>query len=215
MSATALDHLLFGVPDLSEGMALMQARLGVAPVPGGSHPGVGTHNALLALGPGTYLEIIAPDPAQAIPDQDLPYGLAGLQTPKLITWAIRPADWDTHARHTRRLGLQTRLRDGFRANPQGIQFRWRSAQPVPPVTVRGQDLTGLVPFAIEWQSSAHPAAAAPGNLRLESLMLMHPHPRVLAQAVDTLALPCVVDFAPEAKMVARIQVAPGRSATLV
>lgn len=214
MSKAELDHLLFGVPDLSEGVAFIQAKLGTAPVPGGKHPGVGTHNALLALGPGTYLEIIAPDPAQNVPKRNLPYGLAELTRPRLVTWAVRPMDWRLHLRQTERLGLETRLHAGFRASPDGVQFRWRSAQPVPPVAVDGHDLTGLIPFAIEWQSDQHPAASAPGNFHLEALVLMHPHPHVLSKVVDELALPCTVDFAPEARMAARIHVEPDQTVLL-
>ena len=214
MPKAELDHLLFGVPDLSEGMALVHSRLGMAPVLGGKHPGVGTHNALLSLGSGTYLEIIAPDPSQNVPDQDLPYGLAGLKAPKLITWAVCPANWKNHSRQIKLWGVETRLREGFRASPDGKQFRWRSIQLVPPVKVEGHDLTGLMPFAIEWQSAQHPAASAPGKLQLESLALMLPHPHVLSKVVNELELPCKVDCAPEARMAARIQVEPGRSVTL-
>ena len=215
MPEAALDHLLFGVPDLSEGMALIHARLEAMPVRGGPHPGVGTHNALLALGPRAYLEIIAPDPSQEVPNQDLPYGLAGLQEPRLITWAVRPADWKTHARQTQLLGMETRLREGSRANPEGVQFHWRSAQLAPPVKVDEQNLTGLVPFAIEWQSSQHPATSAPGSLQLESLTLRHPRPSVLSTVVGALELPCQVAFAPAAGLVARIYTEPGRIVTLV
>ncbi len=214
MPHAELDHVLFGVPNLAEGMTLVQTRLGITPVQGGRHPGVGTHNALLSLGPRAYLEIIAPDPSQNVRDQDLPYGLAGLQKPRIITWAVRPADWQAHARQTQQLGLTSRLREGTRTRPDKVQLRWRSMQLVPPVTADRQDLTGLIPFAIEWQSAPHPATSAPGDLRLEALTLLHPQPHTLSSVVDALELPCDVDFAPKARMAARIQLEPGRTVTL-
>jgi Glyoxalase-like domain len=56
--SNAIDHIVFGCSDLERGMDEIEQLLGIRPVPGGRHIQFGTHNALLSLGPATYLEVI-------------------------------------------------------------------------------------------------------------------------------------------------------------
>ena len=88
-ATTALDHLLIGAPTLEDGVAWLEARTGVRATLGGSHPGLGTWNALASLGPTQYVEIIAPDPAQAGVDTFYVPGLRDLSGAKVSTWAAR------------------------------------------------------------------------------------------------------------------------------
>jgi hypothetical protein len=63
-----LDHLVVAANTLDQGSAYVQDRLGVSPAGGGKHVAMGTHNRLLKLGPGQYLEVIAIDPEGRQPD---------------------------------------------------------------------------------------------------------------------------------------------------
>jgi hypothetical protein len=68
--ASRVDHLVIAAETLPQGIAWCENTLFVAPVMGGEHPLMGTHNALLRIGspafPRAYLEIIAINPA--VPD---------------------------------------------------------------------------------------------------------------------------------------------------
>jgi len=56
------DHIAVGCTDLSEGTEWVEQALGVSLVAGGEHARFGTHNTLLGLADGLYLEVIAKNP---------------------------------------------------------------------------------------------------------------------------------------------------------
>ena len=176
----AVDHLLLGVADLDAGIAWVERLTGVRAVPGGSHPGRGTRNALLSLGRRRYLEIIAPDPAQATftyePD------LRTFKEPHLITWAAATTDIQAVAASARAASQQVfGPNDGSRARPDGRMLRWRVLGLRSDLAAGG---VNPIPFFIEWAAdSLHPSADSPTGCDLRAFEIAHPK---AADEADTL-----------------------------
>ncbi len=200
-----IDHILLGVPELDTGVRWIQDEFNIAAGKGGRHLGVGTHNALVALGGRTYLEVIAPDPEQLVPKAALPYGLGALSAPRLINWAVRVPNMDTWASRLYQLGIPTQLKARDRVNPDGQRLAWRTAAMPATTFVNGADLTGLIPFAIDWQDTVHPSETAPTGIVLESLSLCHPQAALVQTTAATLELPVLVEQAEEPYLKAQVR----------
>jgi hypothetical protein len=98
-SARTLDHLVVAARTLDEGAAWVSSVMGVAMVPGGKHPSMGTYNRLLGLGGRRYLEVIAIDPDAPPPARPRWFGLDEpamrerlAKGPALIHWVERTDD---------------------------------------------------------------------------------------------------------------------------
>ena len=96
MHRSELDHLVVASVRLDDGIDWVEQHLGARPQPGGQHVAMGTHNALLRLGPRCYLEVIAIDPDGEPPARarwfalDEPTMQSRLASgPALITWVLR------------------------------------------------------------------------------------------------------------------------------
>jgi len=190
----AADHLLLGVHDLDQGMALVSDQTGLKPLVGGVHPGMGTRNALLSLGRGQYLEIIAPDPAQE--NFAFQIDLRKFSRPQLVTWAVRSEDINATAQRARRAGLQVfGPRDGSRKRPDGRVLRWRS------LAVQhafGSERVDPIPFFIEWGAdSPHPSLDALTSCRLQSFELSHPKSGEVGELLRNLEIDMRVQRAQE------------------
>lgn len=195
-----IDHLLFAAPTLAAGIEEIEARLGTRPVPGGRHPSFGTHNALVALGPEVYLEVIAPDPTLPAPTRGVGFGVGGVEKPRLITWAVRSG---AIAATASAAGLGD-VQSGQRERPDGRVLRWRLSDPY------AERDGGVVPFLIDWGSSAHPAESAPSAGSLIDVRLRHPNPAGVRERLRLLGLDLDVTAASEPGLVAVVESAAGR-----
>ena len=177
-----VDHLIVFCPELEAGRDWAEARLGARPAVGGRHPDLGTHNALLGLGPSSYLEIMAPDPAAERP-ADLAALVGGtLEQPRLATWVLRAEDIeDVHARAAAPAGLGA-IQEGQRDNPDGTRVRWRITSPFL------FPCDGVVPFLIAWGDTPHPGTRLPEAGRLVELAVAHPAPARVHTAFDALGI---------------------------
>jgi hypothetical protein len=147
--------MIVGCSDLHSGIDYIEKLSGYRAEIGGSHPGNGTWNALLALGGRRYLEILAPDPQQ---ERALwPEKLLNLTEPLIVGWAVRHKDLENYALYLRKNNVPCiGPRQASRIRPDGREFRWTF------LTLQ-DDKQGLMPFYIDWDSaSPHPSAEAPG-----------------------------------------------------
>jgi len=196
----AIDHLMWGAPDLALGMAAARDLFAVEPARGGSHAGLGTCNALLSLGDGVYLEIIAPDP-----DQDL-RGTLGerlqmLDTCALVTWAVRSGDLGAIAAlaalQQLRVRGPTRTR---RQAPSGELLEWEL------LFLGSHEFSNLVPFFIDWRDTPHPATSNPVGGQFVELVLHSPRSEALAGLLNGLGVAVRVEHAAEPRLEAHIRV---------
>jgi hypothetical protein len=192
-----IDHLVYAAPDLQAAVADIEERFGVRARMGGRHVGRGTRNALLALGPQTYLEIIAPDPEQPESAVPRPFRLDGASRGRLVRWALACEDIDAAVAGARSHGYDPGdVVDGQRAEPAGTMLRWRMTS--------GEPAGGLAPFLISWGDTEHPARSAPRGLTLEAFHIEHPDPPSLLPALTALGADAEIKPTAAAGLVARL-----------
>jgi hypothetical protein len=195
-----VDHLVYATPDLNRGIEEIEKLLGVRAMAGGQHPGRGTRNALLALGPTTYLEIIAPDPEQPPPKESRPFGLDGLKESRLVAWFVNGHDLEKLRAEAVRKGVPLgEVKSGSRRRPDGVELSWQFTDP----SVLVAD--GIVPFFINWGESPHPAGTAPRGGTLVSLRAEHPDVQGVRAMLRHLSLDLPVKRDPSPALIAVIE----------
>jgi glyoxalase-like protein len=199
------DHLIYAAPDLDLATVDLERRLGVRPGRGGTHAGSLTHNALLSLGEGTYLEIIAPVPGVGASAGAFPFGIGALTTARLAAWAVPVDDLERRVVAARAAGYDPgKIMDGGRDLPDGGHLSWRLA--VTPQPAGG----GLVPFLIQWTSEPHPSATAPKGCRFVTLRAEHPEPESVVAMLRALAVDLPVTAGSEPRLIATLETPNGR-----
>ena len=192
-----IDHLVYATPDLALGIDTAERLFGVRASPGGQHPGEGTRNALIALGPTSYFEIIGPDPEQPKPERPRRFGIDELKAPRLTTWVAKGTDLEKFvqdaAAHGVKLGA---VIPGSRRRPDGVVLSWRYTDPR---VILGDR---IAPYFIDLGVSPHPSASAARGVTLLSLRAEHPDADRVQGVLRQLGLDLQVGRGPRPALIA-------------
>ncbi len=169
------DHIAIAATDLEAGVAYVEDALGVTLLPGGKHPRYGTHNRLLGLGEGLYLEVIAIDPDAPDPQEARWFGLDHFTGPP------RPANWLCSVPDLDTALAQSSVECGPPRDLARDDLRWR-------IAVRDDGslpIGGAWPTLIEWgEGVTSPADRLPeSGVRLSGWEVHLQQPRRLAMSL--------------------------------
>ena len=196
-----IDHVVVAIRSLAEGIAQFEALTGVTAGAGGRHPGRGTENALVSLGGGSYLEIIAPQKDAKLSPADAK--MRDLTRLTIIDWAVRVIDVDEALASLRRAGFTTSPpQPGARLTPAGERLDWMTfglATAADKTPIRG------APFFIRWSpNTRHPSTTSPGGCALEGLVVQDPASDRLGAVLGSLGVSGVTIASGAAKIEATI-----------
>ena len=181
-----LDHLAVAATTLSAAVTHVETSLGVNMTAGGRHARFGTHNQLLGLCEGLYLEAISVDPGAPHPKDARWFDLDRFQgRPRLNNWICRADDLDAAIDALPEAGRAVDLARG--------DLRWRMAVPEDGIL----PFDGLFPALIQWQVEVLPGETLPGSgARLNRLELCHPEAAALAAVLTQFLKIARVKFEP-------------------
>ena len=206
-AADAVDHLLLGTRDLDAGIEWVAKKFGVKAAVGGSHPGRGSRNALIAFRQRRYLEIIAPDPAQ--PPENLTRNLRTLEEPRLISWASASTDLSALAKRLQERGQRvTGPLDGARIRPDGGKLAWRTLSLEETFEQDGAD---PIPFFIQWSpESSHPSQDSPQGCDVIGFVIEHPKADAVRGLLAQAGIDADVRQAKSCRLIATLDTPKGR-----
>ena len=155
-----LDHLAIAAETLEDGVAWAEDRLGVSFQLGGKHTRYATHNRLLGLADGLYLEVIAVDP-DATSDGARWFGLdTFVGPPRLVNWICETKDFDDFMFYGMRKVAMERG-----------DLRWDIGVPFD----GSLPMEGGFPTILQWYTDTPPGCSlAPSGCALSFLTIFHP-----------------------------------------
>ena len=155
MELVQIDHFVLGISDLNKGMAEFEERTGVKPAIGGVHEGAGTHNALVSLGEGVYLELLAPRSNDKT--TQTAFGTFDYDTLTPIGWVLGTSDSPEVLRRMEQHSLpNSGIRPLSRKMDNGKELKWTN------IFHLNTGAVSLNPFFIDWEAGAtHPSEVTP------------------------------------------------------
>ncbi len=166
IAGRAIDHIVYAVPNLEEAIYFFEKEHGLSPTIGGRHITKGTKNALLNLGMGCYLEILAIDSDNQNVIAPRWMGIDLIKEAKVTRWSLKSdhleKDQAILRAYQKDMGV---IEQGERETPEGSFLRWKMILPLAEPEIE------LIPFMTDWSlSSFHPTEKLSQNCSLEKIM---------------------------------------------
>jgi hypothetical protein len=182
-----IDHFLLGINNLEKGILEFEKLTGIKPVYGGVHPNIGTHNALVSLKDGSYLEIIAPeDPSKKLSG---PFsGFENMNDLKLFGWAIGTTQLKEVKNYLELNKIEnTGIVPGTRKTKNGEALKWET------IFISQENAMSVNPFFIQWEkSSVHPSLTATLGCELSESIICNNNDKI-GNMIKFLALDISMD----------------------
>ena len=193
------DHFQLGIQDLDQGIELVKNLTGVDPARGGTHPGYGTRNALASLGAGSYLEILALDPAQSELKTPRTERIHGLDGPTVLTFALQTTAIDAKLAQMNAIpGLSGKLDRRSRKASDGSTLEFTTL-------VIDSPFGPQLPFFIDWRNTPHPSTTQPAGCQLLEFITLHPEAEALRDIYRRLDITIPVEAAAKPGFIAKIR----------
>ena len=199
-----IDHLVYCVPDLQKGMDEIEKQFGVAPVYGGQHLTQGTHNALLNLGEGSYLELLAIDPKNDSISDPRWMGIDLMKKSKMTRWAIKSVDFEQEISILKKANFELgKALTGSRKTSTSTLLNWQMSLPLPSPEVE------ILPFILDWKDSIHPTENLNPKCRLLEIRATHPNPELIQKTLVSLEAEIKIERSNSISLVAKIKTPNG------
>lgn len=177
MSTTReIDHIVYAVPDLDQTLQDFQAKTGIFPVFGGYHKNQGTKNALVNIGNGAYLELIAIDQENTAIGPPRWMGVDLIAEAQVTRWSLKSDQLAQDSKALRafddHMGV---IEGGQRKTAHGDLLSWMMILPLAEPAVE------IAPFVTNWgTNSIHPTQNLPQVFPLLDIQFYHPDPASLS-----------------------------------
>ena len=177
-----IDHIVYCVPNLEEGISYIEELFGAMPSIGGRHLSKGTKNALLNLGNGCYLEILAVDEDNLDFKGKRWMGIDSIHRPQIMRWALKSdnidIDSDVLTNYSAKHGMKE---GGSRQTTDGRVLKWQMTLPTAEAEV------DVIPFITDWsKSKSHPTDTLDEYCHLRTIELFHPSPTKMQSTLSAL-----------------------------
>lgn len=167
------DHVVVSAKTLPAGRSYIEDALQLDMVAGGEHDIFQTHNALLGLEDGIYLEAIAANPNVPEPTRPRWFDLDRFDGgPRVTNWACRTDDLEAVVARFPEIGDIVSLSRG--------DLRWRMAVP----KTGALPFDNLFPAVLQWDVDEIPQDRLVPKTRLTNLRITHPWASALVALLE-------------------------------